>query len=51
MFAYDINNAGNIVGDSDIPGNGGGHALFWTRYDAAPLDLGTLGGHAAAPGP
>jgi len=26
-FAYDINNLGNIVGESDIPGNGGGHAL------------------------
>ena len=43
-FAYDINNNGLIVGESDIPGNGGGHALLWQSWNAAPMDLGTLGG-------
>ncbi len=42
--AYDINNSGLIVGDSEIPGNGGGHALLWQSWNAAPIDLATLGG-------
>ena len=43
-LAYDINNSGMIVGESDIAGNGGGHALVWPQWNVAPIDLGTLGG-------
>jgi len=44
-YAFGINNAGVIVGLIQL-GNAGNpvHATVWTHWDAAPTDLGTLGG-------
>lgn len=44
-FAFAINNAGVIVGTSQlITAPNPSHATVWSRWDAAPTDLGTLGG-------
>jgi probable HAF family extracellular repeat protein len=42
--AYGISNAGEIVGNSDVPGDAvnGGHAFLWTK-DGGMQDLGTGG--------
>jgi probable HAF family extracellular repeat protein len=44
--ALDINAAGAIVGVAD-PDRVNAHALLWPQWDAAPIDLGTLGGAAS----
>ena len=44
--ALDINGGGAIAGVSD-PDRVTGHALLWPQWDAAPIDLGTLGGVAS----
>jgi len=41
-FAYAINNAGQIVGVSDLPGDSTGHAFLWQK--GVMTDLGTLAG-------
>lgn len=43
-YAWDINSTGAIVGVSEVSGIGFARALMWPRYDALPVDLGTLGG-------
>jgi len=42
--AFDINNGGQVVGMSDVPGDGTTHAVLWEK--GAITDLGTLPGDA-----
>ncbi|MGO8795708.1 MAG: hypothetical protein ACLQLC_12870 [Candidatus Sulfotelmatobacter sp.] len=46
-IAYDINNQGQVVGDSDLPGDTTFHAFLWTR-STGMQDLGTLSGDVAS---
>ena len=45
-FAYDINNAGQIVGEADLAGDGVTHAVLWQGGAAA--DLGAISGNSVA---
>jgi probable HAF family extracellular repeat protein len=42
-FAFAINNRGEVVGESDLPGDATSHAFLWTK-DHGIQDLGTLPG-------
>jgi probable HAF family extracellular repeat protein len=42
-YVYDLNQAGQVVGYSNFPGGGNGHAFLWSEATGM-LDLGTLGG-------
>jgi probable HAF family extracellular repeat protein len=42
-YVYDLNQAGQVVGYSNFPGGGNGHAYLWSEA-AGMRDLGTLGG-------
>jgi probable HAF family extracellular repeat protein len=46
-IAYDINNLGQVVGNSDLPGDTTFHAFLWTRKTGMQ-DLGTLSGDVAS---
>ncbi len=46
-IAYDINNRGQVVGNSDLPGDTTFHAFLWTRKTGM-RDLGTLSGDLAS---
>jgi probable HAF family extracellular repeat protein len=46
-IAYDINNQGQVVGNSDLPGDTTFHAFLWSRK-AGMQDLGTLSGDVAS---
>jgi probable HAF family extracellular repeat protein len=46
-IAYDINNQGQVVGNSDLPGDTTFHAFLWTRKTGMQ-DLGTLSGDVAS---
>jgi probable HAF family extracellular repeat protein len=46
-IAYDINNQGQVVGNSDLPGDTTFHAFLWTRRTGMQ-DLGTLSGDVAS---
>jgi probable HAF family extracellular repeat protein len=46
-IAYDINNLGQVVGNSDLPGDTTFHAFLWTRKTKM-RDLGTLSGDVAS---
>jgi len=46
-IAYDINNQGQVVGNSDLPSDTTFHAFLWTRRTAMQ-DLGTLSGDVAS---
>jgi probable HAF family extracellular repeat protein len=46
-IAYNINNQGQIVGNSDLPGDTTFHAFLWTR-GTGMQDLGTLSGDVAS---
>jgi probable HAF family extracellular repeat protein len=46
-IAYDINNQGQVVGNSDLPGDTTFHAFLWTRTTGMQ-DLGTLSGDVAS---
>jgi probable HAF family extracellular repeat protein len=48
-IAYDINNQGQVVGNSDLPGDTTYHAFLWSR-GTGMQDLGTLSGDAASVG-
>ncbi len=45
-FAVDINNQGQVVGQSDLPGDTTHHAFLWQHH--AMTDLGTLPGDVAS---
>jgi probable HAF family extracellular repeat protein len=45
--AYDVNNRGEVVGSSDLPGDTTFHAFLWTRKTGMQ-DLGTLSGDLAS---
>ncbi len=47
--AYDVNNRGEVVGGSDLPGDTTFHAFLWTRKTGMQ-DLGTLSGDLASNG-
>ena len=46
-IAYDVNNEGQVVGNSDLPGDTTFHAFLWTK-GAGMQDLGTLSGDVAS---
>jgi probable HAF family extracellular repeat protein len=46
-IAYDINSRGQVVGNSDLPGDTTFHAFLWTRRTGMQ-DLGTLSGDVAS---
>jgi len=46
-IAYNINNQGQVVGNSDLPGDTTFHAFLWTRKTGMQ-DLGTLSGDVAS---
>ena len=46
-IAFDINNLGQVVGNSDLPGDTTFHAFLWTRKTRMQ-DLGTLSGDVAS---
>jgi probable HAF family extracellular repeat protein len=46
-IAYDINNLGEVVGNSDLPGDTTFHAFLWTRKTGMQ-DLGTVSGDVAS---
>jgi probable HAF family extracellular repeat protein len=46
-IAYDINNQGQVVGNSDLPGDTTFHAFLWTKRTGMQ-DLGTLSGDVAS---
>jgi probable HAF family extracellular repeat protein len=46
-IAYDINNQGQVVGNSDLPGDTTFHAFLWTKTTGMQ-DLGTLSGDIAS---
>jgi probable HAF family extracellular repeat protein len=46
-IAYDINNQGQVVGNSDLPGDTTFHAFLWARRTGMQ-DLGTLSGGVAS---
>ena len=46
-FAIDINDQGQVVGQSDLPGDTTSHAFLWTE-NAGMRDLGTLPGDVAS---
>jgi len=46
-IAYDINNQGQVVGNSDLPGDTTFHAFLWTK-GTGMQDLGTLSGDVAS---
>jgi probable HAF family extracellular repeat protein len=46
-IAYDINNQGQVVGNSDLPGDTTFHAFLWTKK-IGMQDLGTLSGDVAS---
>src|ERR1019366_7589159 len=46
-IALDINNLGQVVGNSDLPGDTTFHAFLWTRKTGMQ-DLGTLSGDVAS---
>jgi len=46
-IAYDINNQGQVVGNSDLPGDTTFHAFLWTKATGMQ-DLGTLSGDVAS---
>ncbi len=46
-IAYNINNLGQVVGNSDLPGDTTFHAFLWTRRTGMQ-DLGTLSGDVAS---
>jgi probable HAF family extracellular repeat protein len=46
-IAYDINNQGDVVGDSDLPGDTTFHAFLWTKRTRM-RDLGTLSADVAS---
>ncbi len=49
-FAVDLNNRGQVVGLSDLPGDQHWHAFLWDRRQHPNLkDLGTLGGGNSSP--
>ena len=46
-IAYDINNQGQVVGNSDLPGDTTFHAFLWT-WKTGMQDLGTVSGDVAS---
>jgi probable HAF family extracellular repeat protein len=46
-IAYDINDQGQVVGNSDLPGDATFHAFLWTKRTGMQ-DLGTLSGDVAS---
>jgi len=46
-IAYDINNQGQVVGNSDLPGDTTFHAFLWTKRTGMQ-DLGTVSGDVAS---
>ena len=46
-IAYDVNNQGEVVGNSDLPGDTTFHAFLWTKRTGMQ-DLGTLSGDVAS---
>ena len=46
-IAYDVNNQGQVVGNSDLPGDTTFHAFLWTKRTGMQ-DLGTLSGDVAS---
>ena len=46
-IAYDVNNQGQVVGNSDLPGDTTFHAFLWTKRTGMQ-DLGTLSGDIAS---
>ena len=46
-IAYDINNKGQVVGNSDLPGDTTFHAFLWTKTTGMQ-DLGTISGDVAS---
>jgi probable HAF family extracellular repeat protein len=47
IYAYSINNQGQVVGVSDLPGDKTFHAFLWTR-STGMQDLGTVAGDVAS---
>ncbi len=46
-IAYDVNSQGQVVGNSDLPGDTTFHAFLWTRSNGM-RDLGTISGDVAS---